>query len=1220
THTHHTPNHHLPHPHHHTNLPTYPFQHQHYWPTPAPRPEAAPADPQEALFWKAVEEEDASLLSSALEVGGDQGREAVASVLPALASWRRRGRENAAVDAWRYRVTWRRVGNAKSPRLTGIWLVLVPAGRADDRRVTAALETLRSHGAEGVALELADADRGALAERLASAVAADAEVSAVLSFLSLDERPDERFPALPRGLALLAAVVPALDEAGITAPVWAVTTGGTDGPEGPEVAPVQALTWGFGLVAALEYPRLWGGLVDLPAEPDEKALRRLAGVLGGPGEEDQLAVRDSGVFARRLVRAPLGAAEARRTWVPRGTVLITGGTGGVGGQIARWLAGAGAEHLLLLGRRGRDAAGIGELVAELEQSGAAVTVAACDVADREALGALVAAIPADRPLTAVVHAAGLGQQSPIAETSPADFARIMAGKVVGARNLDEVLGDRDLDAFVLVSSNAGVWGGGGQGAYAAANAYLDALARDRRRRGLTATSVAWGSWAGAGLGAVDGAAERLRRLGVSPMAPETAVRALVAAVEREEAAVSVADIDWARFAPGFTAARPSALLSELPDVREALRASEAAAEDRPAGPDAAARLAGLAAADREAAVLGTVRAHAAAVLGHRDPAMVDTDGAFTGQGFDSMTAVQLRNALVKEFGLRLPTTLLFDHPTPSAVARFVVGELTGAVAEEAPAVAAVPVDDDPIVIVGMACRLPGGIASPEDLWELLVSGGEALSDFPTNRGWDIDGIYDPEPGLPGKTYTRRGGFLDGAGDFDAGFFRISPREALGMDPQHRVFLETSWEVFERAGIDVSALRGSRAGVFAGGFHTGYTIGADLIGEGVDGYTSHNNLPSVLSGRVAYTFGFEGPAVTVDTACSSSLVALHLAAQSLRTGECDIAVAGGVAVMARPSTFVEFSRQRGLAADGRSKAFAAAADGTGWAEGVAVVLVERLSDARRNGHTVLAVVRGTATNQDGASNGLTAPNGPSQQRVIRQALGNAGLTPADVDLVEAHGTGTTLGDPIEAQALINTYGKDRDPEHPLWLGSLKSNIGHTQAASGMAGIIKTVLSMHHRTMPRTLHVDAPTPHVDWSAGTVKLLTEPRPWTTTDRPRRAGVSAFGVSGTNAHVILEEAPEPDEEPRADQEDAPPAVVPWMLSAATPAALTELAGRLRDHVDTHPDLSVTDVAGRLAQRARLERRAVVIGSDRAELLRGLDALTTNTPDRSLVTGTPTT
>ncbi|PJE98176.1 hypothetical protein CUT44_08590, partial [Streptomyces carminius] len=781
-----------------TPPPTYPFQHQHYWPEPASQTASA-ADPHEALFWEAVDREDLATLTTALDITDERDHDAVATALPTLTSWRRRTRGQSTVDSWRYRVIWRRLGIVNSDRLSGRWLTVIPAGFAEDGRVETVLDALRSYGAECVVLETGDAARATLADRLTAEGVTGAGYGAVLSFLSLDEEPHPALPAVPKGLALLSALVPALSDVGVTAPLWSVTMGGADGDDGPRISPDQALTWGFGLVAALEYPRLWGGLVDLPTEPDEKVLRYLAGVLRGQGDEDQIAIRNSGVFGRRLVRAPLGEAAERRPWTPRGTVLVTGGTGGVGGQIARWLAGEGVEHLLLLGRRGADGEGVRELVAELEGLGAAVTVASCDVADRDALASVVEAVPADCPLTAVVHAAGLGQQSTIAETSPEEFARVVKGKVLGARNLDEVLGDRPLDAFVLISSNAGVWGGGGQGAYAAANAYLDALARQRRRQGRTATSIAWGSWAGAGLGAVDGAAERLERLGVSAMDPDLAVRALVASVERGETALSVADMDWTRFAPGFTAARPSPLLSELPEVRAALRELAAEAETERSGSDLAGRLASLSEADREAAVLDAVRSHTAAVLGHREAAEVDADTAFTGQGFDSMTAVQLRNALVKDFGLRLPTTLVFDCPTPRAVARFVLDELAGGAAEQAPVAAAVRTDDDPVVIVGMACRLPGGIASPEDLWKLLEAGGEALSDFPTDRGWDIDGIYDPEPGLPGKTYVRRGGFLEDAGGFDAAFFRISPREALAMDPQHRVFLETSWEVFERAG-------------------------------------------------------------------------------------------------------------------------------------------------------------------------------------------------------------------------------------------------------------------------------------------------------------------------------------------------------------------------------------------------------------------------------------
>jgi acyl transferase domain-containing protein/acyl carrier protein len=882
--------------------------------------------------------------------------------------------------------------------------------------------------------------------------------------------------------------------------------------------------------------------------------------------EPQVAVRAGALHTPRLVRGHRSGTPAR--FDPAGTVLITGGTGGLGALVARHLvAEHGVRRLLLVSRRGPDAPGADDLAADLTASGAAVTITAADVADRTTMAALVA----EHPVTAVVHAAGVLADATVEALTEARLAEVVRPKADAARVLHEVTEGLDLTAFVLFSSISGITGTAGQANYAAANAVLDALAHHRVSRGLVGTSLAWGLWdAGMGSGLTAADLARWERAGVRPLTPTEGLVLFDAAL-----------------ATGETLVVPAALES-APAPRPAVRARSTS---RWAG-----RITALPDAARADAVLDLVRAEAASVLGHPSP--VEARSTFNSLGFDSLAGMDLRARLGTATGLRLPATVTFDHPTPARLAEHLLSLVTAEKPKSRPVARARA--DEPVAIVGMACRFPGGVSSPEELWRLVSDGVDAVGGFPTNRGWDLDRLYDPDPERTGTSYTRDGGFLHDADLFDREFFGLSPREATATDPQQRLLLETAWETFESAGIDPASLHGGDTGVFTGAMYDDYASRLASTPEEFEGFLLAGNLSSVLSGRLSYTFGLRGPAMTVDTACSSSLVALHLAVRSLRSGECDLALAGGVTVMSSPHTFVEFSRQRGLSVDGRCRSFGAGADGTGWSEGVGLLLVERLSDARRRGHRVLAVVRGSAVNQDGASNGLTAPHGPSQEAVIRSALADAGLHPSDVDAVEAHGTGTALGDPIEAGALAAVYGHGRAAERPLYVGSLKSNIGHAQAAAGVGGVIKMVGALRSGVLPRSLHADVLSPHVDWAASGLEVLSAQRVWPEVARTRRAGVSAFGISGTNAHVILEQAPDPEPAPLPHD-----GVVPWIVTGKTEEAVRAQAARLVRHVEDHPDLPVADIGYSLATgRALLDHGAAAVGADRESLLRGLTAI----------------
>ncbi|MFB7924153.1 SDR family NAD(P)-dependent oxidoreductase, partial [Streptomyces sp. NPDC056081] len=1202
------------------DLPTYAFRRKHYWIEPKAGRNAGKNTGHgrphvDDALWQAVGSGESERVSELLGVTDSS---AVATLLPYLATWREQQDRAGEVADWSYEETWQPSPVARTaPLPRGHWLIVAPAAAQD--LVGDLAGALTGAGASPHLLTAdtgtdtdSGADRAAYAASIGDLIAelGDEPLRGVLALTAADTAPHPDHPAVTTGAARSLALVQALGDASVRAPLWFVTRGAVRAHDtDPAPAPAQALAWGLGHVVALEHANRWGGLVDLPAEPDPTAVRRLLATLaahGTPGAEEHVALRPAGRLVRRLRRTGTATATAR-PWTPRGTVLITGGSGALAAHLAHRLAERGAEHLVLVSRRGPDAEGAAELTAALEAAGTRVTLASCDVTDRRRLDELLTALDRDEaPLRAVFHTAGVLDDRLIDRLDAEALAAAAAPKLTAATHLHELTRDRDLDAFVLYSSVVGTLGNIGQANYAMANAALDALAAGRRAEGLPAVSIGWGPWADGGM--THGAAEnQLRRIGLEPMPAERALDALDAALDRGGSTV-VAGIDWPRAAAAYTEGGDRPFLHEVPEARAAIA-------DAPAEQTNPLRTTLLALAEdaRENHLRSLLAVEAAAVLGAENPASLDPERGFKDLGFDSMMAVDLSVRVQKRTGVITPKTLIFDHPNLAAAARWLLGELAPALTDTSAAVAAHRTDE-PLAVVGVGLRMPGDAHDLDSLWDVLAEGRDTVRQVPADR-FDIDAFYDPDPDAEGRTYARHASFLDDVAHFDAVFFGISPREAEPMDPQHRLLLEAAWNSLENAGIRPRELRDSRTGVFVGAGVGEY--GKYRPNGAPDTYTLTGTLPSFNAGRLSYHLGLQGPALSIDTACSSSLVALHLACEALRNDECELALAGGVQVLTDPGAFIALSRSHALSPDGRSKAFSAEADGYGRGEGVGVIAVMRLSDAIEQNRTVLGVIRATAINHDGASSGITAPNGSSQQKVIRAALRSAGLSTEDVDYVECHGTGTSLGDPIEVQALAAVYGEGREPGRELGLGTAKSVIGHLESAAGIAGVCKMLASFRKDALPGTRYSSPRNPNIAWDDLPVRVVDELTPWEREEgRVRRAGVSSFGLSGTNAHVIVEEPPlaEPAAGAVGD------GVFPVVVSGRDEAALREQAGRWASWLSDlagGEGVRVADVAVTAARhRSHFESRASVVASDAAGLVEALEALAEGRAHDAVVTG----
>ncbi|WP_264990832.1 type I polyketide synthase, partial [Mycobacterium kiyosense] len=1213
------------------DLPTYPFQHRSYWFRDNRAPAGHHGDQADlAARTEAVRLlEDGRIDELVALLDGDTANQQTADVLKKLAAQHNRQRSVQSIADARYEIRWEKSAVSGADSGEGSAWLLIGDDADLSQPLTDAL-TARGHRYRVLGLPTSDADCERLEVALRAAVAEEPSLR-ILCLAALERgggaaSPPSTAPSMRSLLHMQHRVMSgakhlfrAAAAAELRAPIWLITRGAQRVTDTDAVSPVQSCLWGFGRAAALEHPQVWGGLVDLSDCGADEWSRLIGQLVAAPRDsgarEDQIALRGQAVYVPRLQRRPGLPTAIPLQLRSEATYLVTGGLGAVGLEIAGYLAAQGARQLVLTSRRAPSEAARARIDAILQQHGCQTRVVAADVANPHDVARLLATVAAELPpLAGIVHAAGEMGTTPLQTLDDAEVERVFAGKVWGAWHLSEATADLQLDFFLCTSSIAAVWGSFGQTAYSAANAFLDGLVYRLREQGVPAISVNFGPWLAGTTGMADeDARTRLEQRGVKALSPADALAGMaeVMAASGGNGANGangvVARIDWARFLPLYQLGGKRSFLADL--EREVPESAVAPATFGSSGTTRLVEQLTAAPVQQRKKILVEFLRDVVAEVTRTDGAEIREEAGFFDLGMDSLMAVELRRRVEQAVGRELPATLAMDHPRLVDVADYLLGDVlklgvqaSATAAPARPASVRPGATDEPIAIVAVACRFPGS-PDPDAYWDLLSGAVDAIREIPDDR-FDIDEFYDPDPEAPGKIYSRNGGYLEGIDGFDPEFFGISPREAVWIDPQQRLMLEIVWEGLERAGYSPAALRGSRSGIFVGVAANEYShlLSRDSV-ESIEAHFITGNALNAIAGRVAFALGLEGPAVAVDTACSSSLVAVHQACQALHSNDCDLALAGGVNVLLSPASIVAASRARMLSPDGRCKTFDAAADGYVRSEGCGILVLKRLSDAQRDGDRVCAVIRGSAVNQDGASSGLTVPNGGAQQRLIAAALARAGFVGGDVDYLEAHGTGTALGDPIEVQAAAAVYGDGRDPDRPLLLGSVKTNIGHLESAAGIAGLIKVVLSLQHEMLPQILHFEKPSPHIPWNSLPVRVVDTPTPWHTNGRPRRAGVSSFGFTGTNAHVLIEEAPAPvTEEVESDISAgesadlaAPQDVVETVnilpLSARSPQALTALAHRYLEWLDAHPDVDVADVcftAG--VGRSQFEHRAALV------------------------------